>query len=102
MLTCPLIKPIIAEWLALSKQSLSVWKRLPTAVVQLFDFNLDCLSNHFWVKVSDGIYWIPAVLNFEIANLYYNDHITNLDVVYLLRTSGHPYMGSGVLELVSF
>ena len=102
MATCPQIKPILAEWLAMSNQSLTDWKRLPTALLQVFDFHIDSFSNHFWVKISDGNFWVPARLNPEVAQLFMSDHISNFDVVYILRSKGNPNIGSGDIELVSF
>ena len=69
-----LVIPVIAEWLATTKQTLSDWQRLPKAVVQLLNFTIDSFSDDTWVQVSDGTMWVPAVLNKEMAKLYRSGH----------------------------
>ena len=46
-----LVIPVIAEWLATTKQTLSDWQRLPKAVVQLLNFTIDSFSDDTWVQV---------------------------------------------------
>ena len=58
----PLAKPFLADWIATSRQTLTEWKGLPKAVAQLLDFKIDSFSNEIYVKISDGSYWIPAVV----------------------------------------
>ena len=101
MANCPVLMPILSEWLALSNQSFTDWKRLPTAALQLFCFQLDSFSNQMWVKLSDGKVWVPAKLSNEPAVMHRNGLLENYDVVYILKTMGNPYMGQGEIEVVS-
>ena len=97
-----LVIPVIAEWLATTKQTLSDWQRLPKAVVQLLNFTIDSFSDDTWVQVSDGTMWVPAVLNKEMAKLYRSGHLQNYDLVHLLKSDGHCYSGNTIVTLVCY
>ena len=101
MAICPVLIPILSEWLALSNQSFTEWKRLSTAVLQLFCFQLDSFSNQMWEKLSNGKVRVPAKLSNELAGMNRIGLLENYDVVYILKTMGNPYMGQGEIEVVS-
>ena len=62
-----LLTPVIAEWIYSSRETLSVWKGLPKAILQLLEFQVDIFSSKGFFKLSDGLSWIPAVLNRKVA-----------------------------------
>ena len=62
---------------------------------------MDSFSSEGFVKLSDGLSWIPAVLNRDVVHLYLTGHINCFAIVYVLKTSGHFPEGGQFLELVS-
>ena len=96
-----LLTPVIAERIYSSRKTLSVWKGLPKAIGQLLEFKVDSFSSEGFVKLSDGLSWIPAVLNRDVVHLYLTGHINCFAIVYVLKTSGHFLEGGQFLELVS-
>ena len=97
------VRPVLAEWLETSSETLSNWQRLPAPkpVVQLYDFNVDSFTKMVYARVSDGNLWVPAVLHRDLAVVYRRGHLREFDVVHLIRSSGHNYFGDGYLTLVS-
>ena len=77
MANCPLMKPILSEWLALSNQSFNDWKRVPTPVLQLFSVQFDTFTNQLWVKLLDG----NVLFNSNFRNKYFTQFKAPYEVI---------------------
>ena len=94
---------VLAEWLASTNtQTLSDWKGVPRAILQLLDIRTCPVSGALFVIVSDGPYWVNGILGPDMEILFNRGLLKHNEVVEVIKTGGHPYGGSEFFQLVRF